>query len=232
MISHDKDSPKDALSNILFNIVIPVFILSKGSNEQYLGPLWGLIVALIFPLSYGIWDLVKKKKWNFIAILGLISVLLTGGLALFKLSSFWFAVKEAAIPLVIGIFVFFTNKTEYNLVKMIILNPKVLELEKIEELVEKHQKESEFEKIITNSTYLLVASFALSALLNFLLAIIILKSPTGTEAFNQELGRMTALSFPVIMVPSTIILAISLWYLLRGISKLTGVHINDFLKNH
>ena len=232
MISHDKDSPKDAISNIIFNIAIPVFILSKGSSEQYLGPLWGLVVALIFPLSYGIWDLIQKKKWNFISVLGLISVLLTGGLALFKLSGIWFAVKEAAIPAVIGVFVFFTNKTEYNLVRMLILNPKVIELEKIEGLVEEHKKENEFEKLITNSTYLLVSSFALSAVLNFVLAVVILKSPTGTEAFNQELGRMTALSFPVIMVPSTVILAFSLWYLLKGISKLTGVHINELLKNH
>lgn len=232
MIQQHKESPKDSLYNILFNIVIPVFILSKGSNEKYLGPLWGLVVALAFPLTYGVWDLIKKKKWNFISILGIISVLLTGGLALFKLSGIWFAVKEAAIPAVIGLFVFFSNKTQYNLVRMIILNPQILEVEKIEHLINENKKEAEFNGLISVTTYLLVASFALSAVLNFVLAVVILKSPTGTEAFNNELGKMTALSFPVIMVPSTLILGFSLWYLLKGISKLTGVEINDFLKGH
>ena len=34
------------LANLAFNIVIPVLILSKFSTPDYLGPVWGLVLAL------------------------------------------------------------------------------------------------------------------------------------------------------------------------------------------
>lgn len=225
------DSPKDALLNILFNLIIPVAILTKGSTEDKLGPMWGLLFALVFPLAYGAYDLITKKKWNFVSLLGLVSVLLTGGLALLKLDGIWFAVKEALIPSLIGIGVFFSAKSKFNVVKLVILNPKILELEKIEDLITTKGLQKEYDNLVVKSTYFLVFSFIVSAILNFVLAVVILKSPTGTEAFNQELGKMTALSFPVIMVPSTLILFFALWFLLKGISKMTGTELQDLLKN-
>ena len=41
---------------------------------------------------------------------------------------------------------------------------------------------------------MIASSFFLSAVLNYSLAKILVKSQPGTEAFNAELGRMTALS--------------------------------------
>lgn len=228
---HEKpESPKAALFNILFNIVIPVFILSKGSSEKYLGPVWGLVVALIFPLGYGAYDLYSKKKWNFVSILGLVSVLLTGGLALLKLDRFWFAVKEGVIPGIIGVGVLATAKSKYNMVRMIILNPKIIEMEKIENIIKDRNLGKKFESLIVKTTFFFFCSFQVSAVLNFVLAVVVLKSEPGTEAFNMELGRMTALSFPVIMLPSMLILAFSLWFLLRGVSKMTDIDFNDLIK--
>lgn len=227
---HEPESPKAAIMNILFNIVIPVFILSKGSGDKYLGPVWGLIIALLFPLSYGAYDLYSKKKWNFVSILGLVSILLTGGLALLKLDRFWFAVKEGIIPGIIGVGVLATAKSKYNMVRMIILNPKIIELEKIEAIIEERNLKDKLESLVIKTTYLFFLSFQVSAVLNFVLAVVILKSEPGTEAFNLELGKMTALSFPVIMLPSMIILAFSLWFLLRGISRMTDIEFNDLIK--
>ena len=55
-------------------------------------------------------------------------------------------------------------------------------------------------------------------------------SEPGTTAFNEELGRMTALSFPVITVPSITILAFALYYLASGITKQTGLEFQDIFK--
>lgn len=227
----EQDSPKTLLLNIVFNIAAPFLILSKLSGEAHLGPVWGLIIALAFPVAYGGWDLISKKKWNFISILGVVSVLLTGGLALLKLDGFWFAVKEAAIPGIIGLAVLFTAKTKYNLVRNLILNPKLIKMEVLDEIIKGKHIEAQFEKLIVRTTYFFVFSFVVSSVLNFVLAIVILKSPTGTPEFNAELGKMTALSFPVIMVPSMVILVFSMWYLLRGITKMTGVHYNDIIRS-
>ena len=70
------------LIELIINIVIPSLILMKLSAEQYLGTANALLLALAFPLGWGLYDLLRNRKTNFIAILGLVSILLTGGIGL------------------------------------------------------------------------------------------------------------------------------------------------------
>ena len=58
----------------------------------------------------------------------------------------------------------------------------------------------------------------------------IVVSPAGTEAFNSEIGRMTALSFPVIALPTMIILMGAIFYIFKRISTLTGESVETFLQ--
>ena len=90
--------------------------------------------------------------------------------------------------------------------------------------------ENAFDKLLISSTYVLAISFLLSAVLNFILARVILKSPSGSVEFTQELGKMTALSWPVIVIPSTIVMAYALWRLFAGIKRLTGLGMEDVFK--
>jgi len=59
--------------------------------------------------------------------------------------------------------------------------------------------------------------------------VVILTADPGTELFNQQLGKMTALSFPVIALPLTVILAANLLYIFRGISRLTNLSMEQLL---
>lgn len=215
--------------NLGFNIIIPVIILSKFSTEEYLGPVNGLIIALAFPIGYGLKDLIKSKKWNFFSIIGLINILLTGGFSLLELDRFWFAVKEASVPALFAAATLISLKTRYPVINMILLNPALLNMEEIHTAIDQHDKRKEFNKIVFISTLLLSGSFVVSSVLNFILAIVILQSPAGTPEFNQELGKMTALSFPVIMVPSLIVLFTTLFYLITGIRRITGMEMNEIL---
>lgn len=76
---------------------------------------------------------------------------------------------------------------------------------------------------------MLAASFLVSAILNFVLAKILIQSPSGTAEFNAELGKMTALSFPVIALPSTAIMLVALWYIFGKLKKLTNLEFDDLL---
>lgn len=225
------ERPKEnPLLNLLINIVIPVTILMVLSKEAYLGPVWGLIVALSFPLAYGIYDLVKYRYFNFFSILGLVSILLTGGIGLLQLDPFWLAVKEASIPLLIGFAVIISLKTRYPLVKLLIYNDNVINIAQVDEALKAHNNITAFERRLKQASWLLAASFFVSALLNFILARVIVVSPPGTEAFNSELGKMTALSYPVIVVPSMIILVFALWFLISGIRQLTHLEWEEIFK--
>ena len=93
-------SPKreNLLVNLICNVALPTLVLTKFSGENTLGPNLGLIVALLFPVSYGVQDFIRRRRVNFISAIGFASVLISGGLGLMHLDGFWFAVKEAAIP--------------------------------------------------------------------------------------------------------------------------------------
>ncbi|MGE0171219.1 MAG: VC0807 family protein [Oligoflexales bacterium] len=218
--------------NLLLNIIIPSTILMKYSKEEYLGPVNGLIVALLFPIVYGIYDLLDRKKVNFFSILGVVSILLTGGIGLMHLDAHWIAIKEAAIPAMIGLAVLLSIRSPFPLVKKLIYNESIINIDAVNEALHRNNSRNQFEKLLVNSSYLLSGSFFLSAALNYGLAKYILHSSPGSPAFNEELGKMTALSYPVIVVPSMIVMSLALWMLVHGIKKLTGLSLENIFKVH
>jgi intracellular septation protein A len=215
--------------NLIFNIAIPVVIMSYGSSEDYLGAVWSVVAALVFPLFYGLWDLKQSGKVNAFSILGILSVLLTGGISLLKLPAEYMAIKEAAIPAIIGIAVIITQFSKKPLVKVLILNEQLINWHKLNTALENKQNEVSFQNVLKNSSYVVAASFFVSSVLNYVLAKAILKSEPGTSAYTEELGRMTALSYPVIVIPSTILLIGTLWYVFTKIQRLTGEDIDAFV---
>lgn len=215
--------------NLVFNIAIPVVIMSYLSSDEYLGPAWSVVFALAFPLSYGLLELKKTKKVNVFSVLGIISVLLTGGISLLKLPAEYMAIKEAAIPAAIGLAVIITQFTQKPLVKVLILNDTLVNWEKLNARLTEKQATEVFKEKIAVSSYIVASSFFLSSALNYGLAKWILVSEPGTTAYTEELGRMTALSYPVIVIPSMILLITALIYLFKQISNVTGDPIEEFL---
>lgn len=226
-------SPKkeNILVNILINIVIPTLILSKLSGEDALGVKWGLIVALAFPIAYGLNDLRTRGKFNFFSALGIFSVAMTGGMALLKLPPEYIIIKEAAVPAIFAIVTLISIKTPYPLVKTFLYNENVMQVKKVDHALESKGTRSAFEKALNNASYLMACSFIVSSILNYLLAKAILVSEPGTEAFNVELGKMNALSFPVIAIPATIIMMVALFYLFKQIKLLTSLELEEILNS-
>lgn len=209
--------------NLVCNAVFPAIILTTLSKESRLGPVWALILAISLPLGYGLYDLISRRKWNVFSIVGFVSIALTGGLGLLKLSAFWFAIKEAAVPLVLGLAIPLSLRTRQPLVRVLVYNDQVLNLPKVEAALDAAQTRPAFDKLLAQVSWILAGSFGLSAILNFILARWILVSPSGTTAFTEELGRLTALSYPVITLPCMVVMFFALWKLLVGLEKITGL---------
>lgn len=218
--------------DLLVSVLIPSAILMKLSGPEDLGASGALIVALAFPLGWGVFELLKYKKFNFIALLGLISVLLTGGIGLLQLDAQWLAVKEAAIPGIIGIAILVSTYTPYPLIRTLLYNPKVINIEKIENKLHESGNNQKFESRLQNATYLLSSTFLFSSIMNYILAKWIVTSPAGSVAFNEELGKMTLLSYPVIAIPSTLMMIAVLYYLWRTIRLLTGFTLEEIIVEH
>ena len=180
-------------------------------------------------MGYGIYQFIKEKKFGFIPALGFISILLTSSIGLLELDSRYIAIKEAAIPLIIGVGTILSLKTRYPLVKTFIYNDKILQIDKVDAALEEHQSQGLFEESLKIATYILAASFLLSAILNYVLAKIIVTSPSGTPEFNDELGTMNLLSYPVITIPCVIVMIVAMMYLFKKIKKLTGLELEEIL---
>ena len=197
------------------------------SNDNYLGPKLGLVVALAFPLAYFILDWRKEHKANFISILGFVSVLLTGIIGVFEFPSELIAYKEASVPLIICLAVLISMKTPYPLVKKLLYNEDLMNMELINSRLSEKNNTKEVDRMLVRASYMVAASFLVSTVLNFGLAKYLIHSPSGTPEFAEEMARMTALSYPVIALPSTIVLVFALFYVYNRLSKLTGLEFEQ-----
>ena len=65
--------------------------------------------------------------------------------------------------------------------------------------------------------------------MNYVLAKWIVTSPGGSVAFNEELGRLTLLSYPMIAIPSMLMMMAIFYYLWRTIHGLTGLRLEEIM---
>jgi hypothetical protein len=142
--------------NLGFNILLPILILNKGRGwlGAYLEPHFEnvavpiLLIALAFPIAYFVYDYFKRQKYNFLSILGLISVLLTGGIGILNIQTEWFAVKEAAIPALIGIAVVISLRTPYPLIRTLLYSPEIMDVAKVQAALKENDSVAAFEKLL------------------------------------------------------------------------------------
>ncbi|MEW6998684.1 VC0807 family protein [Colwelliaceae bacterium BS250] len=221
--------PNNTLLELIYNIVIPSVILMKLSGPEYLGSVYALVVALLFPIGYGLHDFIKNKSMNFISLLGFLSTLLTGGIGLFELDVQWLAIKEAAIPSAIGLVVLISGFWGKPLIAKVLLNPLLFNLDLIYQTLSNKNKTEEFKAKIQWANHLLSITFVFSATMNYLLAKWIVVSPAGTTEFNEQLGEMTMLSYPVIAIPSMVMLIAIMFYVVKSLMKLTGLKLEQVL---
>jgi hypothetical protein len=172
---------------------------------------------------------MKRRHWNLFSTLGIAGTLATGGMALgshfgwWQATALWFAIKEAAIPLIIGLSIPLTLRSETPLVKTLLYNDQLMDTAKVAEVLRERRAEGAFERLLRESSWLLSVSFLISSALNFFLALWLLKAVPNSPEWNEQLGRMNWLSWPVIVIPSTGMMMWALFRLMNGIHRLTGL---------
>lgn len=256
IMSEKKKLEDNPLANILINVLIPVLALSylskdpvfqesigKAVRPWHLGPMKALFIALAFPIGYGMWFFVKTRKMNFFSGLGLFSVLLTGGLTLFlwnedgtvkENAAFLFGLKEASIPLVLGIAIVASHWTKSPLLRVFLYSESIFDIRKIESKVGELGKEVEYEKVLRQATLLFGASFFLSTVMNFVLAMYFLgdldhAAVDAREVYNGQVAKLTGWGFAVIGIPIMVFLFFTLRRLLTGLRGLTGFEDEELL---
>lgn len=231
-----KPAPKqeNALLNILLNVLLPVTVLSMcsktGDRPWHIGPQWALVIAVLLPVGYFIWDYKERRKVNAFSIIGFVSVLFTGGLGLLNLSAQAFGIKEASVPLILAFVIWWTGRGEKPLVRTLLLNPDVVDVAKVDNAIAAHNVRPDFDRLIRTSTWLLVATMLMSAALNYFLAIYFIsgKEPGSTE-YTEAIGKQTGWGWVVIGVPSMAMMIFAMMRLFKGVKRLTGLETDEIL---
>ncbi len=240
MAQKQQDNP---LANIMWNVLIPIVALSflgkNGDKFWHVGPVVGMLIAVSLPVVYGVHHLIKTKKPNFFSLLGVVSILLTGGIAIMAYKDngtvdaeapLWFALKEAAIPFVFGVTILISHWTKTPLVRVFLYNPDFFNIPAIEKRVQEKSNTTGYQKLIFSGTLLLAGSFFLSMVMNYFLAMMFLKDETGSqEAFNDGVAKLTGWGFAVIGIPMMVILMVTMWRFVSGLRKLTGMENEEIL---
>ncbi|MEJ7839035.1 MAG: VC0807 family protein [Thermomicrobiales bacterium] len=214
--------------SLLFNVLIPTIIMIRFSGEDQLGGVGAMLVALAFPFFFGIYNIFREKKIGWVPILGIVSIMLSGGFNLLKFPAEWIAFKEASIPLVLALAILVSAWINRPLARLF-LN-QLLDREVVDKALHERGMYDQYEKRTAMATYLLAFAFLLSAVLNFILARVIVTSDPQTPEYTQEIGRMTGLSFPVITIPVMVVLMGTVIYIMMTVSKLTGLEAEQVLR--
>ncbi|MEO0335209.1 MAG: VC0807 family protein, partial [Pseudomonadota bacterium] len=148
-----KENP---LLSLMFNIILPVAALqnlSKHLGEN--GPLWALLIGLSLPIGYGIYDYVTRREKNLMSVIGIISVVFTGGLALVQAEGIWFAVVEMGLPLIFGIAVLVSAFTSSPFIAKMTYNEVFMHIDKVEAALKERDNLQQFKKLLRTSTLFL-----------------------------------------------------------------------------
>ena len=214
---------------IVATIVAPSLVLMQASGDQALGPTGALLLALALPLGWGLHNWRQARGFGLMAGIGVVSTLLTGGMGLLKLDGSWFAVKEAAVSALFGLAVALSAFTRKPLIHALLLHPSVFDVERLQAALTRRGTTDGFARHMRQATFGLAMTFFVSAALNYALASWMVSSPSGSEAFNAELGRYTLVSWPVITLPSLALTMALLWWVARGIHQQADLRLNDLL---
>lgn len=219
-----------------FNILLPVLILNRG-HEIFpsKGHLYALILAVAFPALYGVRGYFLSGKAPALSLMGAFGALLTGGLALLQLEGIYFAIKEGAVPLAIGLFVLGSALIKKP-AALLLFRSGAFNERLIREKLRQRGAEKSFEALMVRATAWFSLSFLLSAAMNFFFGLWIFKdiSPSLPEAekreiLNRQIADMTWIGYVFIALPVTLIAALILWHGLNRLKRLTGLRLDQML---
>lgn len=222
--------PENVWISLVCNVLLPGFLLGWLSKPERLGPTWGLVGGLAFPVGYGLWDFYHRRQMNLLSILGFVSVLLTGVLGLLKTDPFWFAVKAGAFSALMGLAIPLTLTTRRPLVKLFLYNDQLIDTQRVEAALDIRLARPQFDQLLRRVSWVLAISFLVSGVINFVMARWLVTATSGSPEFNDQVGKLHWIEWPIITLP---FLGVMLWCLfnfLRTLTRLTGLSQDEIMR--
>ena len=224
-----KNQPHPLL-DLTLTVVLPSIVLESLSKPDRLGPAWALGVALLIPLAFGIYCFVQKRGLNFFSLLGLVAIMVTGGLGLLNLNAAWFAAKEAAFPIFLGLAFPLSHRWGKPLISELLLNPQMINHTLLQQSLRSEPQRNAFQRLLYRASWGMAGASLGSAIANSALVLYLLGGHApGSEAYVKAIGTQNWVGFIIIGIPLVAVTMLLLFWLLRRIQQLTGLDRDDLL---
>ncbi len=237
------DKGTQSLLNVLLSVLAPVMVLDHcsvaGDKFWQLGTTPAMVLALALPLGFGAWTFIQSRKVEPLTLFGLLGTILTGvvtiyansgtGEAILPDTPWWYAAKEAAIPLLLCGAVMVTAKRQDSLLRVLLYSDSLFDIRTIEKQIAEKNQQTAYDTLLWRSSLFLGLSLVVSAVGNFILSLCfllpVLDQPAAQQAleYNYAVGRMTWWGYLVIGVPLLITLAGVIRHLISRLEMLTGL---------
>ncbi|MDZ4288071.1 MAG: VC0807 family protein [Prosthecobacter sp.] len=218
------------LGDLLLTVILPSVVLEYLSKPERLGPAWALVVALLLPLGFGVYCFIKRRGLNFFSILGLAAIIITGGLGLLNLNAGWFAAKEAAFPIFLGLAFPLSHRWGKPLITELLLNPQIINHTLLNAALDTAEKQALFQRLLYRASWGMAAACLGSAIANSMLVLYLLgDNRPGSEAYVKAIGTQNWAGFIIIGIPLVAVTFALLMWLLRRIQGLTGLQREDLM---
>lgn len=237
------DKGTQSLLNVFLSVLAPVLVLdhcsTTGPEPWQLGTTPAMCLALSLPLGFGVWTFVQSRKVEPLTLFGLLGTILTGvvtiyantggGEAIRPDTPWWYAAKEAVIPLLLCGAVMVTARRQDSLLRLLLYSDSIFDITSIEKAVAEKAQQEHYNALLWRSSLFLGLSLVVSAVGNFILSLCfllpVLDQPAAQQAleYNYAVSSMTWWGYLVIGVPLLLTLIGVLRHLISQLEALTGL---------
>lgn len=234
------DNGLKSLLNVVLSVLAPVLVLencsASGPGFWNLGTTWAMVVALALPIACGGYSFITTRKVDSLTAFGLLGTILTGVVTIYASSGdteamrpdmpWWYAAKEALIPVLLGGAVLVTANRRDSMLRAFVYTDAIFDIPSIEKAVEAKGRQAEYKSLLWRASLMMTGSLVVSAVANFcfalyfLLPVLDLPAAGQAEEYNYAVGKMTWWGYLVIGVPLMVTL---FWIIVHLGKKLEGM---------
>jgi hypothetical protein len=206
--------------DIIMGAVIPIIILDRLSGPEQLGPIAAYVLAAMVPVAWVFVDLFFiTKKFNFITSYVGFSSIVGGLLTFWFVDGLLYAIKDT-IGLLIRVLIFGGSVVVGRpILKYFFIQALNADTPAKAQSLTDLFKEPSVDKSFGAATWIVVIETAIAAVINFYLNLQMVLAAFGTEAFNQQVAQVNAITRVALSVPSMLAFMIAMWIMYRAVYR-------------
>ena len=208
--------------------VIPTVILLFFSSDSRLGPLWAMVLALVFPFTLELYSLSVRRKPSYISIFAILGILMVGAISLLGLSKEWLAIRRSIVYVVAALGLFLALYFKPGFVNRALTH--VMDMDTVHAAAEKKGTTRSLARYINRTSYIFALLLLLIGVASYGVTMIFITAPTGSSEFNAQYAELRVLSLLYVSLPFLLGATALLVYLVSKIEKLTGIDTEELLK--